>query len=246
MKNQRARWAVVAAVALAWGAAAMACSSSNDSPGPATTTSTGHGVVGASGGDVATADGLLTVSVPSGALPADTTITISEIASPASGAIGKAYEIGPSGTQFAVPVTLKFKYAGDDLLGNDPSSLEVATIVGSDWVALSGNAVDTSTQIASGQTTHLSPYGIHAKSKGNDHDGGGTTPDAGGSGTDAGQDSGAKDAGFDAAGCQFVGQQVGTCANLPIQICQQGMALTNCTNYQPQGWRAYCCPPGTF
>jgi hypothetical protein len=254
MKKNRVGWVVAFALV----AAAVACSSSSSSPGgTGTGTSTGQGTVGASGGKVSTSDGTVTVSIPAGALPGDTQITITEIQSPAPGAIGKTYEIGPTGTQFASPVTLTFKYAGDDLMGNDPSSLEVATIVGTDWVALSADAVDTSAQTASGQTMHLSPYGIHAKGNGNKD--GGTTNDAtvsgddGSTGTDGSQssddatsdtgiDTGAQDAGFDATGCQLVGQQVGTCANLPAQICSQGTTLMDCVTHPNAGWTGYCCP----
>ena len=77
--------------------------------------------MGPSGGRVATSDGILAVTIPQGARSSDTQITFAEIQSPASGAIGKAYEIGPTGTQFGTPVTLSFKYTGFDLAGNDPT-----------------------------------------------------------------------------------------------------------------------------
>jgi hypothetical protein len=226
-------------------AAAAACSSSSSPtapPGPSSTgPSTGQGTVGASGGQVATTDGALTVTVPAGALPADTTITINEITAPASGAIGKTYDIGPSGTQFTAPVTLSFKYGADDLQGSAPSDLEVATIVNGAWVALTANAVDTSSQVASGQTMHLSPYGIHSKKQASvEGDGGGNDGATGNS--DAASDGGA-DAGFDAAGCHQMASQVGSCANHPQQVCQQGLVFTNCVNLQPQGMTWECCQP---
>jgi hypothetical protein len=270
-KKHRAGWVVSLLLV------GVACSSSSSSPsgtgsntgtgtgtGPGTTQ--GQGTVGSAGGQVSTSDGALTVTIPAGALPTDTPITITEIQSPAPGAIGKTYDIGPTGTQFATPVTLTFKYGGDDLMGNDPSSLEVATIVGSDWVGLMAGAVDTTAQSASGQTTHLSPYGIHAKSNGNGNgkDGGGTSNDAtvsgddgstaadatqsaddaaSDTGIDTGVDTGAQDAGFDATGCTYMASQVGSCANLP-PLCQQPQTFQDC---QPLGGamggvKGYCCP----
>src|SRR5262245_59600406 len=105
VKKNRAGWFVAFLLVVA-----AACSSSEtNTTGPGT--STGQGTVGPSGGQVATSDGVLTVNVPAGALAGDTNITIIEIASPAAGAVGKTYEIGPSGTQFSAPVTLTFKYA---------------------------------------------------------------------------------------------------------------------------------------
>ena len=165
----------------------------------------------------------------------------------------KAYEIGPTGTQFAVPVTLTFKYGGLDLHGSDPTDLEVATIADGAWVRLAGNAVDTSAQVASGQTTHLSPYGLHAKGK-VQHEDSGQTQDSGdtdsstndsgsndGGSNDSGSNDGGSDAGFDAAGCTQAGSQFGTCANLPMQICIQGYTFTNCVT-MGQGYTGWCCP----
>jgi hypothetical protein len=240
---RKMRFGLLAAVLVV--AAAVACSSSDDPAGGTPTgTSNGHGTVGKSGGDVATSDGVLTVSVPAGALPADTQITITEIRSPAAGAIGKTFDIGPSGTQFTTPVTLKFKYSSADLSGTAATSLEVATIVNGEWVALANGAVDTGTQIATGQTTHLSPYGVHAKSSVHGDDGG-TSADASGAGDGAvSQDAGVHDAGFDASSCTRVAQQVGSCANHPVQICTAGKVFTSCTDLTPMGYSAYCCPPG--
>jgi hypothetical protein len=251
MKKTRLGWAALVLVV------AAACSSSSSSTN--TGTSSGQGTVGASGGQVSTSDGALTVNVPAGALPGDTQITITEIQSPIAGAIGKTYEIGPTGTQFAKPVTLSFAYGGFDLMGTDPSALEVATIANGDWVALTSDSVDTNAKVASGQTSHLSPYGVHAKSNANGKDGGssgdatvggddgsstddGSSSDDGASADDTGVDTGVQDAGFDAMGCTLVGQQVGTCANLPMQICQQGKTLMDCQNLTPMGWSGYCCP----
>lgn len=195
--------------------------------------------MGSGGGKVTTTDGLVTVDVPAGALPTDTNITITEIPAPIADSVGKTFEIGPTGTQFAVPVTLSFQYGGFDLAGNAPSELEVATIANGAWVALSGQAIDTTAQIASAQTTHLSPYAIHGKGHHDDAGADATTGDDGG--TDAGADTGPADAGFDAAGCQFVAQQVGTCINHSTSICPMPKVLKNCTDTVPMGYSGYCC-----
>jgi hypothetical protein len=254
VRKNRVAWLTALLVVAAAAACSSSSSPSSTSSGGGNTptppgTITGQGTVGPSGGQVATSDGALTVTVPAGALPANTHITITEIQSPAPGAIGKTYDIGPTGTQFPVPVTLSFKYGGVDLAGADATSLEVATIVNDEWVALTNDAVDTAAQVATGQTTHFSPYGVHAKGKGNGNpDDSGTssdattTPDDGGNDAPV-QDSGVQDSGFDASACTHVAQQVGSCANHPIQICSQGKLFTNCTDLQPMGYSAYCCPP---
>ena len=62
---------------------------------PAATGPTASGVVGASGGTVATADGALTVAIPAGALAADLTVTVTPTSSPGGGAVGTVYENRP-------------------------------------------------------------------------------------------------------------------------------------------------------
>lgn len=181
------------------------------------------------------------MSIPPGALPRDTPITITEIAAPAPGAIGKAFDIGPSGTQFALPITLAFTYDPAGLGDVDPTSLEVATVANGDWQGLGGPTLDAASHVVAGQTTHLSPYGVHAKKKDGAQDGGATSDAAS---TDASSADGATlDAGFDASNCTKVSQQVGSCMNHPIQICSGGKVFTNCVDQTPMGYTAYCCPP---
>src|SRR6476469_9161279 len=100
----------------------VACGSSNTSePTPSPGTPVAQTNVGSTGGTVKTPDGTLTVDIPAGALPDDVKITVTEITAPQAGTVGKAYEIGPTGTQFAKPVTLSFAYGSFDLQGNDPA-----------------------------------------------------------------------------------------------------------------------------
>jgi hypothetical protein len=245
----------LALIAFALLAVAAACTSSSSSSSPSAEStdpppptpekpqepSAGQGTVGASGGQVATSDGALTVQIPSGALPSDTTITITEIASPPDGAVGKTYEIGPTGTQFAVPVTLSFKYRqlDLDLQGAEPADLEASTIVDGAWVALASNAVDSTAQVVTGQTMHLSPYGIHAKGKGTEADSGPETGDTDASGNDSGTDSGSN-----AGGCTQHTLQSGSCANHPMQVCTTGQTFLNCLDLTP-GISYMCCPPAS-
>ncbi len=230
--------------------AIVAACSSASVPGAGTGTGTGTGIItgqgnvpAASGGKVATADGALTVDVPPGALAADTQITIAEIAPLASGAIGKTYEIGPSGTQFTIPVALVFDYRAFDLAGNDPVTLEAATIVSGAWAPITSSEVDVAAHVVTGHTTHLSPFGLHSKGKGPADDAGADAADGGPGPTDAGPSDAPSDAPFDASGCTQVAQQVGSCMNHPVQVCTVGKVFTSCTDTAPMGYRAYCCPP---
>ena len=125
-------------------------------------------MVGPSGGAVSSSDGNLAVNIPAGALPADVTITTEPAAAPAAGAVGTVYEIGPTGTQFAMPVTLTLHYDMAALSGATESSLRVATFAGGSWQLLPGAVVDTQAKTVSGVTTHLSPYAIVTEMVGQD------------------------------------------------------------------------------
>src|SRR6478609_11061013 len=117
-------------------------------------------MVGPAGGAVSSSDGKLAVSIPAGALPADVNVTTEPVEAPAAGAVGTTYEIGPTGTQFAMPVTLTLHYDTAMLNGAVTSSLRVATFAGGSWQILPGAMVDTQAHTVSGVTTHLSPYAI--------------------------------------------------------------------------------------
>lgn len=75
--------------------------------------------IGPAGGNITSKDGLLTLTIPAGALSGSETITIEKIAVDdlgsefseltEAGAISEAYEMGPDGLQFDEPITVKFK-----------------------------------------------------------------------------------------------------------------------------------------
>ena len=123
-------------------------------------------VVGMTGGAVTSSDGKLALAIPAGAVGGNVTITTEPATPPAAGAVGTVYEIGPSGTQFAMPVTLTLYYAAADVAGMTESSLRVATFAGGSWQILPGAVVDTQNKTVSGVTTHLSPYAIVTEAAG--------------------------------------------------------------------------------
>lgn len=109
--------------------------------------------IGAAGGTVTSTDGTLSVAIPAGALTTATNITVTATNPTTPGFVGTAYDIGPTGTTFATPITLTFKV--DPTLG-DASKLTVALLEAA-WALLpstaSGNTVAT-------QTPHLSTYAL--------------------------------------------------------------------------------------
>jgi hypothetical protein len=136
--------------------------------------------------------------VPAGALGTNTTITITPADPPADGAVGTVYEIGPTGTQFSVPVTLTLSYADLDLGGASESSLRVATYGAGGWQILAGASIDTAHKTVSGLTSHLSPYTLILEDSGavcatfslRPFCSGGATTNSGSAGGSAAPDSG--------------------------------------------------------
>jgi hypothetical protein len=133
--------------------------------------------VGQEGGTVG-ADGV-TVTIPPNALTSAVTITISLSAQAGpDGTIGQVFEIGPTGTMFAEPITIAFDYTDSELAGLAPSDFAVETISANSalpWTPLSQIVVDVYAHTIAGQTTHLSPYALVQQQVG-----GGTLPsDAG-------------------------------------------------------------------
>ena len=131
----------------------VACAGRDDADEP----ETAQAQIGAAGGTVAFADGRLTLVVPAGALAANTSIVVTELAPgdvPAnlrSSAQRRVYRLEPAGTQFAVPVTVtavlppsaqgvlaamllesngNFEYPGDPTFRGSSAKREVSGTIG--------------------------------------------------------------------------------------------------------------------
>jgi len=117
------------------------------------------GVIGVAGGQLSTADGGLTLSVPAGALSKNETISIQEISNEAHGANGHAYRISPEGLKTQVAMTITMHYDAASLQG---SSLGVTSIAYQDsnrlWHAYTKPARDAAAQTISVQTSHFSDW----------------------------------------------------------------------------------------
>lgn len=187
--------------------ASLACSASAPSDGRPVT----RQVVGPMGGTAGTSNGRIKVLIPAGALKTNVDITIQQIDAPGPGAIGPVFEVGPTGTQFAMPVTLAIKFTSADLDGRSPSSLHVATFSRGSWVPVV-SSVNLAASVINGQITHLSPWTLiffddvvppepdaGAAGSGGEDDGGAGA--SGQSGSDGGGDAAADaGAGSDASG----------------------------------------------
>jgi hypothetical protein len=227
----------------------------NAGPVPAASADTAQAVIGVGGGTVSTPDGVLTLRVPAGAVDHAVEVTVGPTAPPLAGVVGAAFEIGPSGTQFAVPATVAIRYANGELGDASASDLLVATVAGGQWQALSALAIDPSSMTVSGATPHLSPYAlVHAAALA-PADAGGPPPDGGlpfdaalpgdGSAADGQPDAPARDAAQEASACPTEEMGSGTCAVPPQPLCSDlpaTMAVSCIDSPVGAGFTAVCCP----
>jgi hypothetical protein len=171
----------------------LAACSSPAGGGPDSGASTVQKVIGASGGTVTNGD--TSVTIPAGALSADTTVTVTSTpdAAPPSDAtpVGAPYTFGPEGQQFAQPVTVTLPFDASRLpAGAHPSDVVLFTAPAgtTNFVSLGGMLVDSSH--VSAQTTHFSVIvaGVAAGSDGgtSGNDGGTVASDGGAVGRDGG------------------------------------------------------------
>jgi hypothetical protein len=149
--------ALAVVMAFTW----AACDSGDDGGEPKTAAGddVAQTVTAAEGGTVASPSGDASLAIPAGALPADTEITIEGLDAtglPTPKDLGSAaYEFGPDGLQFAVPVTLSL-----NLSGKVPSEKKavLAVLDGDKWVEVAGSSERDG--VVSGPVTHFSTYVI--------------------------------------------------------------------------------------
>lgn len=120
--------------------------------------------VGPGGGTVATADGMVALSIPSGALSTAASITVQ----PASGyptgtsPVAAPVDLGPTGTTFATPVTLTLGFDPTKLPpGVPPSALRLYTSDGTGWKVVPRSVVNSVDNTVSAPVTHFSTYDIN-------------------------------------------------------------------------------------
>ncbi len=147
------------------GAAFCVTAVTDTASGPSATavgTATGTVVtasIGAAGGSLTSGDGKLVLTVPAGALAANTTIGIQPITNFAHGKIGSAYRLTPDGQTFSQPVSLSFAYADEDLVGAGIDVLGVAfqTTAGL-WRWAGDPTVNAAAKTVSVNTTHFTDW----------------------------------------------------------------------------------------
>lgn len=120
-------------------------------------------VIGAAGGDLSAADGGVTVTIPAGALAADTKIEIQAVEDTTPDGSGISYSLSPNGQTFSQPVQVSFA-ATDAAL--DGTSLEALGIAFQDeagrWEWQPSVTADAAAKRVSVMTTHFSHWSLLA------------------------------------------------------------------------------------
>ena len=154
----------IVSIALAFGALA-ACSGSDTPPSPVLPppTPVDPNVVGATGGTVTAENGAVTLQIPAGAVAAGTRIAVTPRADVSTNPnVGAAWEFGPSGTQFATPVTMRLRYPATAFAADvDRSRLTLARLENGVWVPRAEQvSVDPATREVRGQVRSFSTWGV--------------------------------------------------------------------------------------
>jgi hypothetical protein len=80
-------------------------------------------IIGPAGGTLVSADSVVELKIPAGALSSDVNVTIQPVTNEAPGGIGLSYDFLPNGTIFSTPATATFHYLDDSLDGTLPELL---------------------------------------------------------------------------------------------------------------------------
>ncbi|SHH53910.1 ZU5 domain-containing protein [Chryseolinea serpens] len=116
-------------------------------------------LIGAQGGSLSASDGQFTLTVPAGALSANTNISIQPITNEGPLGVGAAYRLQPEGLTFAVPVKLTFSYTTEMLTGIPEDFLWIITQADDgSWNALLKSEVNAAAKTVSVATTHFSDW----------------------------------------------------------------------------------------
>jgi alpha-tubulin suppressor-like RCC1 family protein len=124
----------------------------------------------ATGGTVATADGVVALTISSGALgESQVGISVAPVAEsslpPAPTLIpGTTYDFGPDGTTFDTPVTLSIGYDPAKLpAGVEERALGLFTVVAGTWEPVPFGAVDRVKHSVTGPVSHFSEYAVQGE-----------------------------------------------------------------------------------
>ena len=115
--------------------------------------------IGPAGGTLTAAGGAVSLTVPAGALAANTDISIQAVTPQAPGAIGSSWRLLPEGVQFSAPVTLTFRYDEEMMKGSAPEISWIAYQEGRGaWRYVDEITLEKGAGTLSVATTHFSDW----------------------------------------------------------------------------------------
>lgn len=114
--------------------------------------------IGPAGGAVRSADGILTLKVPAGALSAPTAISIATTSEPGLPLMSEStYLILPDGLSFSREALLVQSYTAQDLIGTSADALSLVISDGSSWYVMTGSSLDVSRRTLTVPLDRLGP-----------------------------------------------------------------------------------------
>jgi len=117
------------------------------------------GSIDASGGTLSSADGILQLSVPAGAVSASTTFSIQPIVNHCPGGHAVAYRLLPDGVMFSKPVSLTFAYS-DSLVADEKFVALAYQGADNTWFSPKSVSLDEGDNTISVQTKHFSDWTV--------------------------------------------------------------------------------------
>ena len=123
---------------------------------------TSTGIIIGSNGGYFWVTNVLRFDIPTGALSENVEFTLAWTSSPApiggnAVFVSAPVTIGPAGTNFALPATIRLNYNEDYLRGGNEADIEVYTDLGTGWIPLT-TTVNIDSNIASAMVNHLSDF----------------------------------------------------------------------------------------
>ncbi|MEP6763029.1 MAG: Ig-like domain-containing protein [Gemmatimonadaceae bacterium] len=118
-------------------------------------------LIGPAGGTFTTSNGAASLTFPEGALTTPTQISVTPVQNPVTSGLlyhGPAFELGPTGTQFAKPVSLKIKYDASLPSGTDAAHILMYTLNGGKWEYVHPSFADTISHTTNASISHFSYY----------------------------------------------------------------------------------------
>jgi hypothetical protein len=117
-------------------------------------------IIGTNGGTLTTPDGVLTLTIPAGALASNVTISAQPITNTAPGGTGVAYRLEPEEQKFGKPVSITFKYKDEDFDGSTPDlSWIITQEKDGTWSGYPNTKLDLANKTLQVESTHFSDWG---------------------------------------------------------------------------------------